>query len=118
MTNATRGSKATKKRAPKSDESSLVVETKLVSLTQAEKLSALVREALRGEAKLAGQKRAYAPIALADTTPEPGTAVVDRGPRAWLKLDALRPEGAWHAGRAVHATLKREQVDALLAHKG
>ncbi|MBK6531586.1 MAG: hypothetical protein IPF99_18850 [Deltaproteobacteria bacterium] len=48
--------------------------TKLVSLTQAEKLIAIVRRVPREEAMAAGQERAYALIALADATPEPDTA--------------------------------------------
>ncbi|MDB4930976.1 MAG: hypothetical protein JWM10_3460 [Myxococcaceae bacterium] len=175
MTNATRGSKETKKRAPKRAGSSLIVETKraaleaqrkqlatmgrlirrlatmvesfcdvgvalrevleetlcvadgqaslgdclaatkLVSLTQAGKLIAIVQRSLREEAMLVGQERAHAPVVLAGATPERDTAVVDTGLHAWLKLDALRPETTWLAGRA---TLTREQADALLACMG
>lgn len=139
--------------------------TKLVSLTQAEKLIAIVRRVPREEAMAAGQERAYALIALADATPEPDTAAeliahgtvagapareapvrairaaakaqaqqrpktkaqaekakadaaVDRGLRRWLKQGGLRPEAVRVTGRAVHVTLTREQVDALLAREG
>ncbi|MBK8695290.1 MAG: hypothetical protein IPN17_24210 [Deltaproteobacteria bacterium] len=139
--------------------------TKLVSLTQAEKLIAIVRRVPREEAMAAGQERAYALIALADATPEPDTAAeliahgtvagapakeasvrairaaakaqsaerpktkaqsarakadaaVDKGLRRWLKQGGLRPEAVRVTGRAVHVTLTREQVEALLAREG
>lgn len=139
--------------------------TKLLSLTHAEKLIAIVRKVPREEAMAAGQERAYALIALADATPEPDTAAeliahgtvagapareasvrairaaakahavrrpkteaqaekakadaaVDKGLRRWLKQGGLRPEAVRVTGRAVHVTLTRQQVDALLARQG
>ena len=48
--------------------------TKLVSVTQADKLIAIVRHIPREEAMAAGQERAFAMLALVAATPEPDTA--------------------------------------------
>jgi len=55
--------------------------TKLLSVTQAMKLLAIVRHVPREQALAAGQERAYAQIALASATPEPDTAaeLIERG---------------------------------------
>ena len=55
--------------------------TKLLSVTQAMKLLAIVRHVPREQALAAGQERAYALIALASATPEPDTAaeLIERG---------------------------------------
>lgn len=55
--------------------------TKLLSVTQAMKLLAIVKHVPREQALAAGQERAYALIALASATPEPDTAaeLIERG---------------------------------------
>nr|MBK7067101.1 hypothetical protein [Deltaproteobacteria bacterium] len=56
--------------------------TRLLSVTQAMKLLAVVRHVPREQALAAGQERAYALIALASATPEPDTAagLIEGGP--------------------------------------
>ncbi|TAK22027.1 MAG: hypothetical protein EPO40_29030 [Myxococcaceae bacterium] len=55
--------------------------TKLLSVTQAMKLLAIVKHVPREQALAAGQERAYALIALASATPEPDSAaeLIERG---------------------------------------
>ena len=80
--------------------------TKLLSLTLAEKLIAIVRQVPREDALAAGQERAFAMIALAAATPEADTAAeliahgtVDGEPAKTASVRAIRAEAKAQAAR-------------------